>query len=118
MEEQRPRIEVQQNNGITEAILLDQEILDEMTISEISKTLLGLVDDNSPIKLLLNFKEVRHLSSSALGALIRINKRIDETQGEFRLSNIKSSLYDIFVITKLNKIFQIFDDARSAKESF
>lgn len=118
MEEQQPRIEVQQNNGITEVILLDQEILDEITINEILDSLLGVVDDNSPIQLLLNFKEVRHLSSSALGALIRINKRIGETQGQFRLSNIKSSLYDIFVITKLNKIFQIFDDAESARESF
>jgi anti-sigma B factor antagonist len=118
MEEQEPRIEIQQSGNITEVILLDKDVLDELTINEITDSIFAVVEDKAPIKLVLNFKEVRHLSSSALGALIRINKRIEETQGAFRLSNIKSSLYDIFVITKLNKVFKIFDDAQSARESF
>ena len=118
MEERRPRIEVQQNGGITEVILLDQEILDEITINEITESLFAVVADKAPVKLLLNFKTVRYLSSSALGALIRINKRIGETQGEFRLCQIKSSLLDIFKITKLDKVFEIFDDAQSARGSF
>ncbi len=118
MEEQQPRIEVLQSGNITEVILLDREILDEITISEITDSLFAVVEEKSPVNLLLNFKEVQHLSSSALGALIRLNKRIGETKGQFRLSNIKSSLYDIFVITKLNKIFSIFDDANEARNSF
>lgn len=118
MEEQQPRIEVLQNGEITEVLLLDKDILDEVTISEISDSVLGVVEEKAPVKLLLNFQEVEHLSSSALGALIRINKRIEETQGAFRLSNIQPSLYEIFVITKLNKLFKIFDDAQSARESF
>ena len=118
MEDQQPRIEVLQTGKVTEVVLLDREILDEISISEISEALFAVVEEKAPVNLLLNFKEVQHLSSSALGALIRLNKRISETRGQFHLSNIKSSLYEIFVITKLNKIFSIYDDAEQARESF
>ena len=66
---------------------------------------------NKPaINLLLSFSHVKHLSSSALGTLIWLNKRVEEGKGKLKLCGLKKSLYEIFVITKLNKLFEIYDN--------
>ena len=69
-------------------------------------------------KLLLSFENVEHLSSAALGTLITVNNKIRQKGGQLRLSNIDPQIYEVFVITKLNKLFQIYDDAEKAAASF
>ncbi len=117
MDEQQPKIEVHQDGDVIEIVLLDKDILDEVTINQISESLFGVIQDKSPVKMVLNFENVKHLSSSALGVLIRLNKHIKEEEGEFCLCNIKPSLYEIFVITKLNKVFKIYDNTKAAIKS-
>jgi len=47
------------------------------------------------------------LSSAALGALINVNNRMKAKNGQLRLANIKPQIFEVFVITKLNKLFRI-----------
>jgi anti-sigma B factor antagonist len=117
MTEKQPRIRVDHRGDVCVVDLLDHEILDELTINEIAESLFAVVDEQAEVKLVLNFQEVTHLSSSALGTLIRLNKKIEEAKGLFRLCSIKESLYEIFVITRLNKVFTIHDDIDAAIKS-
>jgi anti-sigma B factor antagonist len=94
------------------------KILDEANIAEINQTLLGLVDEQPHPKLLLDFSKVDHLSSAALGVLININNKIKQKNGQLRLAGIKPNIMEVFVITKLNKLFKIFPDRVSALASF
>jgi len=48
----------------------ESKILDELNINEIGQTLLDLVEARERPKLLLDFSNVDHLSSAALGELI------------------------------------------------
>ena len=118
MQEYGPKIAVSQNGAVTVVELLDEEILDENTINDISDSLFSVVDDNAPVQLLISFSRVKHLSSSALGTLIRLSKRVDESSGALKLCSIRQSLYEIFVITKLNKLFDIYKDEEVALSSF
>ena len=68
--------------------------------------------------LLLNFESVEYLSSAALGKLITLNKRIKEENGELKLCNIIPEIYEVFRITKLNRLFEIFDDMEQALRRF
>ena len=77
-----------------------------------------MVDEHKPINLLLNFENVEHLSSAALGMLITLHKRIMESRGQLKLSNINPQIYEVFKITRLNKVFDIYDHAAKAKASF
>lgn len=113
-----PSIEVTREGNITVVELLNEEVLEEMTINNIAESLFSLVEENRGIKLLLSFAKVKHLSSSALGTLIRLNKRVEENQGELKLCELRKSLFEIFVITKLNRLFEIYDDRQSALRSF
>jgi len=98
--------------------LLDEEILDEITISEIAESLFSILEDKLPNRMVLSFDRVKHLSSMALGTLIRLNKRVEEHGGKLKLCEIRKSLYEIFEITKLNKLFDIYDSRDLAVSSF
>ena len=94
------------------------KILDEANIAEIGNTLNGLIDRRDNPKLLLDFANVDHLSSAALGMLINANSRIRQKNGQLRLANIKPQIFEVFVITKLNKLFRILPSRQEAQESF
>ena len=66
----------------------------------------------------MNFSAVEFLSSAALGKLITLDKKVKARKGELRLSNIRPEIYEVFAITKLNKLFNIKDDEADALASF
>src|SRR5919205_259429 len=73
----------------------------------IGESLAGIIDQQTTPRLLLDFANVDHLSSAALGMLINANNRIKQKNGQLRLANIKPQIFEVFVITKLNKLFRI-----------
>ena len=68
------------------------------------------------MSLILDFGNVRFLSSAVLGLLIRVSRRIYEQEGQLRLCNINPKIYEIFKITRLTKTFDIYTDVESAAE--
>ena len=118
MENSQARVEIRRQDEVIILELLDNEILDEPTINDISDTLFSVVAEHSPVKMVLSFAQVKHLSSMALGTLIRLNKRIEEGGGALKLCEIAPSLHEIFVITKLNRLFDLYDQEAAAVESF
>jgi anti-sigma B factor antagonist len=97
---------------------VDRNILDEPSIQQIGQEIGALIDSSPSPKLLLDFERVEHLSSAALGTLITVNNRVREKDGQLRLSNIDKQIYEVFAITKLNKLFQIHDTTAKAMKSF
>ncbi|MCF7973426.1 MAG: STAS domain-containing protein [Phycisphaerae bacterium] len=83
------------------------KLLDEDVIKEIQTCLLGIVDSGKHHKMLLNFSEVAFLSSSFLGTLIKVLKRVREKNGELTLINIGPNILKVFKITQLDKVFTI-----------
>ena len=63
---------------------------------------------------MLDFGNVRFLSSAVLGLLIRISKRVYEQDGRLRLCSINPKIYEVFKITRLTKTFDIYKDVESA----
>ena len=118
MTTQDSRVAVKREGDIVLIDLLDQNILEEMHIHTIGVEIGQVIDENAVPKIVINFDNVEHLSSAALGAMININNKILEKGGQLRLSNIDPRVYEIFMITKLNKIFQIHDDREQAIKSF
>ena len=96
----------------------NNKILDEANIAEIGATLFSLIDEGENPRVLLDFANVDHLSSAALGMLINANNRVKQRNGQLRLTNIKPQIFEVFVITKLNKLFRIHPTRADALSSF
>lgn len=112
------RLRVKRDGGVIEVQFRDRNILDEANIQQIGSEITSIVEAEPSPKLLINFTDVDHLSSAALGTLITINNKIRGLKGQLRLSNIDPQIYQVFVITKLNKLFEIHENSERALASF
>ena len=113
-----PPVSVSHHKDIRVVEFTNNRILDEANIADIGNTLKALIDERANPKLLLDFVTVDHLSSAALGMLINANNSIKQKNGQLRLTNIKPQIFEVFVITKLNKLFKIFQSRDEAIASF
>src|ERR1700722_15446223 len=118
MPEATSTMSVSQLKDISVVEFTNNKILDEANIEDIKTTLFGLIDSKTTPKLLLDFANVDHISSAALGTLINVSNRVKEKNGQLRLANIKPQIFEVFVITKLNKLFRILPNRAEAAASF
>ena len=112
------RFDIEEVDGVTVAKFIDKKILDENNIQMIGNQLFGLVDDDGRKKIVLDFSNVEYLSSAALGKLITMNKKVSEAGGNLRLCSIRKDIFEVFAITRLNKVFDIRDTQQDALNSF
>ena len=118
MAESTPPLALSWQKEVRIAEFTDNKILDDARISEIGQTLDSLIDEAVNPKLLLDFSNVEHLSSAALGMLINANNKVKQKNGQLRLSSIREQILEVFVITKLNRLFKIFPTREDAMTSF
>ncbi len=114
----RRRLEVEDIGDVTVVNFTDRKILDEQNIQVIGEQLFSLVDELGRRKVLLNFGNVEYLSSAALGKLITLNKKLQAVNGRLVLCNIDPQIYEVFEITKLNKLFNIQKEEQAALQAF
>jgi anti-sigma B factor antagonist len=112
------RLRIRKQDSVVQIEFIDRNILDEGNIQMISEEISRLIDAEATPKLLISFANVDHLSSAALGALITINNKIRQKDGQLRLASIDPQIYEVFVITRLNKLFQIHESVDEAIKSF
>ncbi|MCB9851766.1 MAG: STAS domain-containing protein [Phycisphaerales bacterium] len=118
MAEQATRLKTNDFDGVKIVEFSDRKILDELCILEIQEELSRVVEQAPGLKLVLTFKNVEHLSSAALGMLITLRKKVEEGGGRLRLSDINPQIFEVFKITRLNKVFDIYPSIDKARESF
>lgn len=112
------RLKLSDNEGITLVEFIDRNILDEANIQAINEEITGVIEHSDTPRILISFSNVDHLSSAALGALITINNKVREKKGELHLANIDPQIYEVFVITRLNKLFNIHETTDEALAAF
>ena len=112
------RLDIEQIGDVTVAKFVDKKILDENNIQVIGNQLFGLVEEDGRKKIILDFSNVEYLSSAALGKLITMDKKVKSSGGKLRLCTIRPDIYEVFAITRLNKLFDIRDDQQAALAGF
>ena len=69
-------------------------------------------------KVLVNFSAVSYIDSSGLATLIEMFQRLKKIGGHLRFCNMDQKVKNVFEITKLHKLFEIFDSQESALKDF
>jgi len=112
------RLRITNEGEVTRVEFIDRNILDEANIAAIGDELTKLIESTEKPKLLISFANVDHLSSAALGTLITVNNKVQAAGGQLRLADIDPQIHEVFVITRLNKIFEIHESSDDALASF
>ena len=118
MNQAEPKISIEHKGKVTIAILTEEKILQEVDIQGLENSIMALIEQVSGINLIINFCNVKFLTSSALGLLIRVLKKMHETGGKLKLCSIYPKIFEVFTITHLDKVFEIYDSQQEAAESF
>jgi anti-sigma B factor antagonist len=69
-------------------------------------------------RLLLNMRLVDYVDSTGLGAIVMCATRIKNAGGVAKLVNVNRRQLELMVLTKLDVLFEFFDDETDAVNSF
>ena len=105
-------------DGVTVVSFVDTKIVTEENIQEVGDQLYSLVEDEGHKELLLNFGNVQYLSSAALGKLINLKKKVGAVKGKLKLCCIHPDLLEVFRITRLDQVFEIYAEEQAALDKF
>jgi anti-sigma B factor antagonist len=84
---------------------------------ELEKAIRELADQGSK-HLIVNLAETQHVNSTALGVLITGHTTFARRGGQMKLCNVDKRIHNIFVITKLSLVFDVYESEELAIASF
>lgn len=68
--------------------------------------------------ILINLSDVPYMDSAGLGVLVSGLKNANRLSGDLRIWGLQDEVRSIFELTRLNKVFQIYDDELAAVSSY
>ena len=75
---------------------------------------LAAVRNGEELSVVVDLKEVPHLTSSNLTALLRLRRAVLDGQRSLVLCNVATQAWGVFLVTGLDAIFQFSDDVSTA----
>ena len=109
------RLHVERVDGIHVVYFNDSRILSEEEVQAVASQLAGLVKGRGATRLLLNFGNVKTMSSGLLGELVKLQRAIEAAGGALRLCCLPPEVRPIFSWCRVP--FAIHDDEQDALDS-
>ena len=103
---------------MTVASFADAELTADQVIEEVSDQLNGLAENPGSSRVVLNFREVRFMSSSMLAVLLKFARKVTAAQGKVKLCCIAPNLMGSSRSCRFDRIFEIYDQESAALDSF
>jgi anti-sigma B factor antagonist len=114
----RSRLRKENVDGVIVVSFTDTKIVAEDQIQEVGDELYALVEDSTKKKILLNFGNVQYCSSTVLGKLVSLKRRVDAAKGKLKLCCIHPDLLVPFKLTGLDKVFEIHAEEQAALNKY
>lgn len=93
-------------------------IREEREILKALEELGKYIETHPKCNVLLNLENIEYLSSAGLGNLVGILKKSRRSNGQFKLCKLQESIFELFEVMRLTKIFDIFDGEEDALKTF
>jgi anti-anti-sigma factor len=98
--------------------ILDERLVDPEQLKRLFDDLYALLGKSEQQQVVLDFASVKFMASSMLAKLVALKKKCDEYRAKLKLSSVAPEIFEVFKITKLNKVFDIQADEATARKSF
>ena len=105
-------------NGVTIVHFTEAKVVDQRNIDLIGAELTKMAESGAVSKMLINMEDVRFLSSAMLGKLISLHKVLRTKKAALKLCNIVPEIFEVFEITRLDKVFDIYSSEDEALDAF
>ena len=102
----------------SESVVLG-ELQDDPQFTDDVSQIVEQCSNNPRLDVLLNFEQVEHLNSSNLAKLLKLRKLVQITnQRRLKLCNINAHVWGVFLVTGLDRIFEVAEDLPTGLASF
>jgi len=88
--------------------------IDLATSPELRKALLRELREARAPRVVLNLKQVRYIDSSGVASLVEGLKASRDVGSRFVLSGINNTIPEVLQLSKLLRIFEVYDDEEQA----
>ena len=112
------RLIIARDEEVVSVRFLDEHLIDETYITQVGREIMQVVEQEHIPKIMIDFNNIIHLSSSALGFLIKIHNAVREKDGQLRLCGINEQIIEAFKITNLDQLLSIHGSAEDARNKF
>ena len=109
-------IDQEAREGVLAIRILDERLVDPAQLERLFKDIQQLLDKSDEDRVILDFRAVGFMASSALGKLVQLNKKSKEYKVNLKISGLRPEIYEVFKITKLHKVFDIEKDEATARK--
>ena len=94
------------------------ELKDEREILRVLDKLGDLVEKRNKVQLLLNLSGVTYISSSGLGAIVSLMKKIAAKEGGMKICCLRPDVREVFEVMQLDRIIPVVDTEQEALAQF
>ncbi|CAN5878426.1 hypothetical protein BH23PLA1_BH23PLA1_16900 [soil metagenome] len=107
---------VSDSSGIALVKILNRSLIDDAEIGRIAKELQDLIASGQ-IRITLDFGNVEHCSSQALGTVLKAHRQCRDGGGLLKICTVRPAVAELFEMTNLHKRIEIYPDELPALES-
>ena len=98
-------------------VLTPKGRIDASCSAQIKDKVLSMIDDHK-YRLLLDLSEVDFIDSSGLGTLVSCLNTMNKAGGALKLCSFQENPKQVFEMTRLDRVFEVFDYRGEALNSF
>lgn len=91
--------------------------LDAASAKDIKSKINELVK-NSRANIVMDLAGINFIDSTGLGCMVSCLRTVSQKGGDIKVAGLQAQVRAIFELTRLHRIFQIFDDADTALRNF
>lgn len=81
---------------------------------EVRKLLLGLMKEQHASRVIVNLQKVKYIDSAGVASLVEALKTSRDLKTAFALYGLSRTTREVLELTKLIKVFEVYDDEQSA----
>ena len=115
---EKSQLSVTEENGVGIGGFENATVLDAYHVDQVSLDLLALVEKEKRRHLILDLGTIQMLSSQTLGVFLKLREKVEAQEGRVVICGVDPNLYRVFKITRLQSLFEFYDDRESALKSF
>ena len=109
------RLRVETLDNVVILHLLDRRVFDEKEVREVGEQIqAALPAGPGAINVIVDFNKVEMISSSLLGKLILLLRRVETSGGRLRMCELNPTIQAIFRTSNLDRLFGIDRDLRES----
>lgn len=97
-------------------LIIKDERIDAHNSSELKDYILQMIERGEN-HIIVQLAHVRFIDSSGLGALLSGHKNTLAKSGRFALTNIQQQVLSMFELTRLNRVFEIYDSVNEVTDN-